>query len=183
MDGQTPIDQLEELTALAANWAAEQERRVLCEGVPLSERELADAKIIGVRYPERVRLLRVEAVPVPAHPMLAAAAASIHFLTSAPRGLALEYGIFVRSDHWRDRALIAHELVHTAQFQRLGGILPFLQTYIFARRNSPLSPNLHIPMRNRRLSECAFGIGSSGDRSARLFRLTGTLSTPAARFS
>jgi len=63
--------------------------------------------------------------------MLTAAAASIHFLTAAPRGLALEYGIFVRADHWRDRALIAHELVHTAQFQRLGGILPFLQTYIF----------------------------------------------------
>jgi len=63
--------------------------------------------------------------------MLAAAAASIHFLTAAPRGLTLEYGIFVRADHWRDRALIAHELVHTAQFQRLGGILPFLQTYIF----------------------------------------------------
>ena len=131
MDGQTPIDQLGELTALAAHWAGEQERRVLCEGVPLSERELADAKIIGVRHPERVRLLRVEAVPVPAHPMLTAAAASIHFLPAAPRGLALENGIFVRADHWRDRAIIAHELVHTAQFQRLGGILPFLQTYIF----------------------------------------------------
>ena len=63
--------------------------------------------------------------------MLRAAAASINFLTSTPHGLALNYGIFVRTDHWRDRALIAHELVHTAQFQRLGGILPFLQTYIF----------------------------------------------------
>ena len=131
MDRQTTIDQLGELLPLAAQWAAAQQRRVLSEGVPLSENELADAKAIGVRNPERVRLLRVEAIPVPAHPMLKAAAASIHFLTAAPRGLALEYGIFVRADHWRDRALIAHELVHTAQFQRLGGILPFLQTYIF----------------------------------------------------
>jgi len=131
MDRQTTIDQLGELLPLAAQWAAAQQRRVLSEGVPLSENELADAEAIGVRNPERVRLLRVEAIPVPAHPMLKAAAASIHFLTAAPRGLALEYGIFVRADHWRDRALIAHELVHTAQFQRLGGILPFLQTYIF----------------------------------------------------
>ena len=131
MDRQTTIDQLEKLLPLAAQWAAEQERRVLCEGVRLSEIELADAKAIGVRNPERVRLLRVDAVPVPAHPMLRAAAASINFLTAAPRGLALDCGIFIRADHWRDRALIAHELVHTAQFQRLGGILPFLQTYIF----------------------------------------------------
>ena len=131
MDRQATIDQLGELLPLAAQWATTQQQRVLSEGVPLSENELADAKAIGVRNPERVRLLRVDAVPVPAHPMLRAAAASINFLTATPRGLALDYGIFVRTDHWRDRALIAHELVHTAQFQRLGGILPFLQTYIF----------------------------------------------------
>jgi hypothetical protein len=130
MDRQTTLDQLEELLPLAAQWAATQQQRVLCEGVPLSKDELTDAKAIGVRNPERVRLLRVDVIPVPAHPMLRAAAASIHFLTATPRGLALGKGIFVRTDHWRDRALIAHELVHTAQFQRLGGILPFLQTYI-----------------------------------------------------
>lgn len=122
---------MEQLLPLAVQWATDQERRVLCEGVRLSEIELADAKAIGVRNPERVRLLWVEAVPVPVHPMLRAAAASINFLTAAPRGLALDHGIFIRADHWRDRTLIAHELVHTAQFQRLGGILPFLQTYIY----------------------------------------------------
>jgi hypothetical protein len=131
MDRQATFDQLEEILPLAAQWATRQQQRVLCEGVPLSEKELADAKAIGVRNPERVRLLRVDVIPVPAHPMLKAAAASIHFLTAAPRGLALDKGIFIRTDYWRDRALIAHELVHTAQFQRLGGILPFLQTYIF----------------------------------------------------
>ena len=131
MDRQTTLDQLEELLPLATQWATDQERRVLCEGVRLSEIEMADAKAIGVRNPERVRLLRVQTIPVPAHPMLRSAAASINFLTAAPRGLALEYAIFIRADHWRDRALIAHELVHTAQYQRLGGILPFLQTYIY----------------------------------------------------
>jgi hypothetical protein len=131
MDRATTLNRLEDLLPLAARWATELERRVLCEGVPLSKTEIADAKAIGVRNPERVRLLRVETIPVPAHPMLRAAAASINFLTSSPRGLALDYGIFVRADHWRDRQLIAHELVHTAQYQRLGGIVPFLQTYIF----------------------------------------------------
>jgi hypothetical protein len=130
MDQPIGIDEVEQLLPLAAQWAIEQERRVLCEGVPLSKSELADAKAAGVRNPERVRLLRVDTIPVPAHPMLKAAAASINFITAAPRGLALQNAIFVRSDHWRDRALIAHELVHTAQYQRLGGVVPFLQTYI-----------------------------------------------------
>lgn len=143
MDRQSTIDQLENLLPLAVQWAAEQERRVLCEGVCLSPAELTDAKKIGVQNPERVRLLRVETIPVPAHPMLRAAAASINFLTAAPRGLALDYGIFIRADHWRQRELIAHELVHTAQYRRLGGILPFLQTYIFqcatvGYQNAPL---------------------------------------------
>ena len=124
------LEQIDQLLPLAAQWATEQERRVLCQGVPLSKEELADARAIGVRNPERVRLLRVDSIPVPAHPMLRAAAASINFITSAPSGLALDYGIFVRADHWRDRELIAHELAHTAQYQRLGGILPFLQTYL-----------------------------------------------------
>ena len=143
MDRQATLDQLEQILPIAAQWATEQERRVLCEGVRLSEPELADAKSIGVRNPERVRLLRVDTIPVPAHPMLRAAAASISFLTSAPSGLALEYGIFIRADRWRERELIAHELVHAAQYQRLGGILPFLQTYILqcvtvGYRNAPL---------------------------------------------
>ena len=143
MDRQTTLEKLEELLPIAAEWAAAQERRVLCEGVALSQSELADATSIGVRNPERVRLLRVEAIPVPVHPMLKAAAASINFLTFSPSGLALEYGIFIRGDRWRERELIAHALVHTAQYQRLGGIMPFLQSYIsqcasFGYRNAPL---------------------------------------------
>jgi len=130
MDRQAAAEHLEELLPLAAQWATEQKQRVLFEGVPLSETELADAKSIGVKNPDRVRLLRTDSIPVPAHRALRAAVSSLNFLTGAPRGLALEHGIFVRSDCWRDRALIAHELVHTAQYQRLGGVVPFLQTYI-----------------------------------------------------
>jgi len=38
--------------------------------------------------------------------------------------------IFVRSDCWCERRLIAHELVHTVQYERLGGIRPFLRQYL-----------------------------------------------------
>ena len=114
---------------LATEWAAEQQNRILQEGVPLSVRELADALRVGVKDPEQVRLLQVETIPAPTHPMLQIAYQRSRVPT-APRGLTLYYGIFVRADYWRDRALIVHELVHTAQFERLGGIEPFLKKYL-----------------------------------------------------
>ena len=60
---------------------------------------------------------------------LRTAAAAIQFLTPATCGLTLRYGIFIRSDCWGDRNLVAHELAHTAQYERLGGIEPFLRKY------------------------------------------------------
>jgi hypothetical protein len=56
-------------------------------GVPLSNQELADARVIGVAEPDRVRLLQLDRVPFPTDPMLKAAAAAIQFLTPATRGL------------------------------------------------------------------------------------------------
>jgi hypothetical protein len=120
----------EKLVSLAVEWATKEEQKILREGVPLSEEEIADAKVAGVKEHERVRLLQVEAVPTPTHPLLKAAYDTINLRTPAPRGLALQYGISIRSDHWRDRSLIAHELAHTAQYERLGGIVPFLRRYL-----------------------------------------------------
>jgi len=122
--------QFEKLLPLATQWATDEQNRILREGVPLSMRELADALKVGVQDPERVRLLQVEIIPSPTHPVLQAAYQVANFVPTAPRGLTLHHGIFIRADYWRDRALIVHELVHTAQFERLGGIQPFLRQYL-----------------------------------------------------
>lgn len=124
------LAQFERLIPLAARWAKALETRILREGVPLSGEEMADARALGVREPERVRLLCLASVPTPEDVTLRAAAAAVQFLTPATRGLALRYGIFVRADCWRERALIAHELAHTEQYERLGGIEAFLRQYL-----------------------------------------------------
>ena len=130
MDRQSVLAHFEALLPLAVNWAAEQEERILREGVPLSENEIADAKAGGVQEPQRVRLLQVAIIPGPSDPRLAAAAVAMQFLTPATRGLTLRYGIFIRADCWRDRSLIVHELVHTAQYEQRGGLEPFLRQYL-----------------------------------------------------
>ena len=130
MTRQLLLSQFDKLLPLATKWAAAVETRILREGVPLSKQGLADARSLGVCKPERVRLLGLESVPTPTDLTLKTAVAAIQFLTPAIRGLALRYGIFVRSDCWCERRLIAHELVHTAQYERLGGIRPFLRQYL-----------------------------------------------------
>ena len=130
MDRQFLIAHFETLLPLAAKWATAVEKRILREGVPLSEQEIADARAVGVREPERVRLLALARVPMPGDLTLRTAAAAIQFLTPATCGLTLRYGIFVRSDCWGDRRLVAHELAHAAQYERLGGIELFLRQYL-----------------------------------------------------
>jgi len=45
-------------------------------------------------------------------------------------GLTLRYGIFIRSDCRFNRAMVVHELGHTAQYERLGGFESFLRQYL-----------------------------------------------------
>ena len=131
MNQDSLLAQFEMLLPLAVAWATEQEREILRDGASLSAEEIADACAIGVKEPDRVRLLGIETIPRPTQPQLKAACDAINFLTPATRGLTLGHGIFIRSDCWRDRSLIVHELAHVAQYERLGGILPFLRRYLF----------------------------------------------------
>jgi len=124
-------EQFEMLLPLACEWAATQERRTLATGETLSDTMLADARVVGVAAPERVRLLYVPEIPIPDDPALRAATLETQFLSPLTRGLTLRYGIFIRSDCRFDRPMVIHELGHTAQYERLGGFEPFLRQYLF----------------------------------------------------
>ncbi len=118
------------LLPMACSWAEEHERLIHRDGVPLTSSQLADARSIGVHQPEHVRLRVVAQIPVPSHPLLREAAESTGLISPLTVGLTLRYGIFIRSDCWGDRRLVFHELVHTLQYERLGGFEPFLRQYL-----------------------------------------------------
>ena len=124
-------EQFEILLPLACEWAAAQERRILAGGEPLSSAQLADSRLVGVAEPHRVRLLYVTEIPIPEHPSLRAAAEATQLISPLTGGLTLRYGIFIRSDYRFHRRTVVHELVHTAQYERLGGIEPFLRRYLW----------------------------------------------------
>jgi hypothetical protein len=124
-------EQFEMLLPLACEWAAAQEQRILATGEALSEPMLADARLVSVKQPERVRLLYVPEIPIPDDPALRAATLETQFLSPLTRALALRYGIFIRSNCRSDQTMVIHELGHTAQYERLGGFEPFLRRYLF----------------------------------------------------
>src|SRR5215469_2854867 len=147
------IQQFETLMPLASAWAAEQERIILSSGVPLTDSQLEDARQIGVLHPERVRLLRVPQIPAPTDPALAAAAEVTGLISPAGWGIAFRYGIFIRNDCWTHRELVAHELVHVAQYERLGGFEEFLRPYVTECLTPPGYP--HGPMEQEAITKAA----------------------------
>ncbi len=124
-------EQFRRYLPLACAWAAEQEQFILENGTPLTAAQMLDADLACVAHPERIRLLAVKHMPLPAHPILQAAAEAIKLITPQTAGLALRYGMFIRLDYWGQRRLLVHEFAHTAQYERLGGLCPFLECYLY----------------------------------------------------
>ncbi|MHC4496652.1 MAG: hypothetical protein ACYSYM_12615 [Planctomycetota bacterium] len=118
------------LLPLAVQWAESQEANILQNGIPLSQQGISDAKLAGVAYPDRIRLLKVDRIPIPENPILKQAAEITGLISPGTRGMALRYGIFVHRDCWGDRDLMAHEFVHTSQYEKLGGFREFLERYL-----------------------------------------------------
>ena len=137
------LDALPSLLPLAAEWAQRMEDRGQTEGTPLLGVSLADAAAMGVAEPANVRVIIVGQIPKPEDPQLRAAAEAVNFLAPQTAGLALGYTIFLRKDVCKFRRLVAHECVHVGQYERLGGIEPFLTQYLtevvtLGYKNSPL---------------------------------------------
>jgi hypothetical protein len=123
-------EQFENILPLAVEWAKAKEKVILEHGKALFPQYMEDAKSVGVRYPEKVRIYEVPQIPIPKHPILKAAAEATQLISPATIGISLRYGIFILANFSNDRYTIVHELVHTMQCEKLGGLHPFLKKYL-----------------------------------------------------
>jgi hypothetical protein len=115
------------LTLPAALWVLAHERSILRRGTPLDQRLLAAAKQAGVRRPERVRIATVDLVPPGVPRRLQPFLQRWGVVESA--GMCLRYGIYIDRRWAQEPQVIIHELVHTAQYERLG-LARFIGRYL-----------------------------------------------------
>lgn len=111
-------------------WSRREEDRIRATGRPLNDAELADARRVEVASPEEIRVLVVDEIPLPSIGLLNKLGAAFGFSPSGAVGMSLRYGIFLRQDAATHRLTLVHEFVHTAQYERLGGISAFMRQYL-----------------------------------------------------
>jgi hypothetical protein len=118
------------LLPVATAWVRRLERRALRDGAPLDPAVQALAGRLGLRHPDRVRVLALPEVPWRCPGWLARPLARLGLGPGAVAGLTAGYGVLIRQDRRHDRALLLHELAHARQYERAGGVAPFLRVYL-----------------------------------------------------
>ena len=120
---------VEALMPAAVEWFSGQEKAWLPNGRPLAPDEIVLARQLGVQYPERVRIVTAEYFPLPEDPLLREQTLAMGFNSPRAGGLSLGYAVLIKPKYANQRWLLAHELVHVAQRERMG-TAAFLRRYL-----------------------------------------------------
>lgn len=118
------------LAPLGAVWAARAARLAWHKGRALTPPEQEMAARMGVAAPERVRVMVAPEMPWPGPRWLHRLVSRLGFPATESVGLCLGHAIFLHPAWAEKTEVLAHELVHTAQYERLGGVRPFLRRYL-----------------------------------------------------
>lgn len=124
-------EEFQRLIPLACRWAETQERLIVETGRSLTLDEQELGRRMGIMRVERVRVLEVDEVPAPEQVHLRLAAQQVGLFGRETAGMTLRYGIFIQKESGGDRRLLAHELGHVKQYERMGGFRAFMERYLF----------------------------------------------------
>lgn len=102
-------------------WAADTEALGLSVGDPLVEEQLVIAKEIGIKSPEKIRLVYVDEVPFPYENfVLKIVGEALGFIGDGivNNAQVFGYSIYIRRGYPLTTPSLAHELVHVLQIER-----------------------------------------------------------------
>ncbi len=122
-------EKIDRLMPLALEWYNHVEASLLPLGRPLTEMELLKARMFGVQNPEQVRIAVLGRFPMPEDPFLRQEAERFGLGSRAECGRLIGYVIMLKPHYSLSRTVIAHELVHISQHDRLGRA-GFLRRYL-----------------------------------------------------
>lgn len=130
-------ESFDQILPRACAWATAQEEFILERGAPLNERYRADAKRIGIREIDRIRVLIVDKISLPEDVDLAQLARRAQIIPDTAPAIAIGYGIVVRADYWSNRELILHQLMHVLQRERFADTESYIRQYLADRLRCP----------------------------------------------
>ena len=102
-------------------WAHETDQKGLKAGIPLNEKEILLASKIGIKHPEKVRIVYVDQVPYPYENLalkIFGEAVGLIGEGIINNAQVFGYSIYARRDFVLNRPKLAHELVHVLQIER-----------------------------------------------------------------
>ena len=85
-----------DLVQLASTWVEEQENFILSKGIKLNSKQMDLASKIGIIEIEKVRLLKVDSIPLPLNLTLNEAIRFIGLISDKSIGITFRYGIYIR---------------------------------------------------------------------------------------
>ena len=133
---------LARLLPAAVAWYWQTEQQYAPQGRLLTAKEQAIANKLGIVHPEQVRVVIAKNFPLPQDPELRKNAQSYGMGNPFVAGFTLGHIILLKPDYAKDKTLLAHELVHVNQVERMGQDA-FVKRYItememVGYRHSPL---------------------------------------------
>lgn len=105
-------------------WVARHQRHILSKGERLTLEQKKALSDVGIVDLDKIRVCYVDQVPLPSQDRIGKA------FGDDALALCLNHGIYIRKDAKDVVALLRHEVTHTFQYYRYGGIRNFLAEYI-----------------------------------------------------
>ena len=115
---------LPQLVPRAIAWAETISAEAATTGDTLSDAGLVIARLVGVQFPEQIRIVVVNQLPIPTDPELQVAALQTGMLGPTMTGLTLGYSIFICQGIFHDAS--CRTSVDTRISTRLPAVLPLV---------------------------------------------------------
>ena len=122
-----PSQDVQQNIPKAVQWVTQIEQACMEIGHQLSPQSKRDARTIGVQQIDLVRVMVLNETPLPTDRDLRKFILQTAICSN--KGIAFGHGIFLETGAYC-RRLIAHKLAHVMQYERFGGIEPFLVAYM-----------------------------------------------------
>ena len=112
-------------------FARKSESYALVHGRKLTVNELKYAKSIGVKHPEKVRVIVTSDFPVPTNKEVLKGFKELGFDSMFVAGITYRYGIYIKSSWLVSKEyVLAHELIHVRQVEETGNWKKYTRQYL-----------------------------------------------------